>query len=60
MVGTLRRKLDGGPGAYEGLWALLGETYRALGSGREPAITPRQVIEVNRLVADLTAEEFQL
>ncbi|HEY2154448.1 MAG TPA: Gfo/Idh/MocA family oxidoreductase [Isosphaeraceae bacterium] len=58
--GTLRRKLDGGPGAYEGLWALLGETYRALGSGREPAITPRQVIEVNRLVADLTAEEYQL
>jgi predicted dehydrogenase len=58
--GTLRRKLDGGPGAYEGLWALLGDTYRALGSGVEPSITPRQVIEVNRLVAALTAEEFQL
>jgi predicted dehydrogenase len=58
--GTLRRKLDGGPGAYEGLWALLGDTYRALGSGAEPPITPRQVIEVNRLVADLTAGEFQL
>ncbi|WP_435011786.1 Gfo/Idh/MocA family protein (plasmid) [Tundrisphaera lichenicola] len=58
--GTLRRKLDGGPGAYEGLWALLGETYRALGSGREPEISPRQVVEVNRLVADLTATEFQL
>ena len=36
------------------------ETYRALGSGREPPITPRQVVEVNRLVADLTAEEYQL
>jgi hypothetical protein len=58
--GTLRRKLDGGPGAYEGLWALLGDTYRALGSGAEPSITPRQVIEVNRLVADLTAGEYQL
>jgi hypothetical protein len=58
--GTLRRKLDGGPGAYEGLWALLGDTYRALGSGVEPPITPRQVIEVNRLVADLTAGEYQL
>jgi predicted dehydrogenase len=58
--GTLRRKLDGGPGAYEGLWALLGDTYRALGSGAEPPITPRQVIEVNRLVADLTAGEHQL
>jgi predicted dehydrogenase len=57
--GTLRRKLDGGPGAYEGLWALLGETYQALGSGREPAITPRQMVEVNRLVADLTAGENQ-
>jgi len=58
--GTLRRKLDGGPGAYEGLWALLGETYRALNAGTEPPITSRQVVEVNRLVADLTAGEFQL
>ena len=58
--GTLARKLDGGPGAYEGLWALLAGTYRALGSGEAPPITPRQVVEVNRLVADLTAGEYQL
>ena len=58
--GTLRRKLDGGPGAYEGLWALLAGTYDALGSGKATPITPRQVVEVNRLVADLTAGEFQL
>jgi predicted dehydrogenase len=58
--GTLRRKLDGGPGAYEGLWALLAGTYKALGSGVTPPITPRQVVEVNRLVADLTASEHQL
>ena len=53
-------KLDGGPGSYEGLWALLAGTYRALGSGEAPPITPRQVVEVNRLVADLTAGESQL
>jgi predicted dehydrogenase len=58
--GTLWRKLDGGPGAYEGLWALLAGTYRALESGQVPPITPRQVVEVNRLVADLTAREYQL
>ena len=58
--GTLTRKLDGGPGAYEGLWALLAGTYQALGSGQAPAITPQQVVEVNRLVADLTAGDYQL
>jgi predicted dehydrogenase len=58
--GTLRRKLDGGPGAYEGLWALLAGTYRALASGEPPPITPRQVVEVNRLVADLASEESRL
>jgi predicted dehydrogenase len=54
--GTLWRKLDGGPGAYEGLWALLAGTYKALGSGQLPPITPQQVVEVNRLVADLVRE----
>jgi hypothetical protein len=57
---TLRRKLDGGPGAYEGLWSLLAETYKALASGETPPITPRQIVVVNRLVADLTATENQL
>lgn len=58
--GTLCRKLDGGPGAYEGLWALLGETYRAWNAGRAAAITPRQVVEVNRLVDALAAPENRL
>jgi predicted dehydrogenase len=52
-LGGLRRKLSGGPGAYEGLWELLARTYRALGSGAEPPITARQIVEVNRLVDDL-------
>jgi predicted dehydrogenase len=51
--GDLWRKLSGGPGAYEGLWDLLARTYRALGSGAEPPITSRQIIEVNHLVDDL-------
>jgi predicted dehydrogenase len=58
--GSLWRKLSGGPGAYEGLWELLARTYRALGAGVEPPITTRQVAEVNRLVADLSCEEFRL
>ena len=58
--GTLRRKLDGGPGAYEGLWELLASTYRAWNRGEKPPITPEQVFAVNRLVADLGAGEFRL
>jgi predicted dehydrogenase len=50
-IGGVLRKLDGGPGAYEGLWELLGRTYVALGDGREPPVTLRQVEEVNRLAA---------
>jgi predicted dehydrogenase len=50
---SLARKLSGGPGAYEGLWELLGRTYRALQSGTEPPIGARQVVEVNTLVEAL-------
>lgn len=52
-IGSLVRKLSGGPGAYEGLWELLARTYHALETGAAPPITPRQVREVNRLVDDL-------
>jgi predicted dehydrogenase len=55
-----RRNLLGkfvGPGAYAGLWALLARAYEALGSGAEPPVSPRQIAEVNDLVAALTAEE---
>jgi predicted dehydrogenase len=52
-LGSLRRKLSGGPGAYEGLWDLLARTYRALTAGTEPPITPWQILAVNRLVSDL-------
>jgi len=51
--GSLRRKLSGGPGAYEGLWELLRQTYRALESGGELPVTPAQVTAVNRLVEAL-------
>jgi predicted dehydrogenase len=52
-LSSLKRKLSGGPGAYEGLWDLLARTYRALDSGSEPPVTPRQMTEVNHLVDDL-------
>ena len=52
-VGTLMRKFRGGPGAYEGLFELLGSTYRSLAQGSAPPVTIQQVLEVNRLVAAL-------
>ena len=55
--GGLWRKLSGGPGAYEGLWELLARTYGALGAGAESPISSSQIVAVNRLVADMKAEE---
>ena len=50
------RKLTAGPGAYEGLWEFLARTYGP-SAGRRAADHDRQVVEVNRLVADLTSGE---
>lgn len=52
-IGTLMRKFRGGPGAYEGLFELLGRTYRGLSQGTPLPISADQVAEVNRLVDDL-------
>lgn len=55
-VGGLIRKLSGGPGAYEGLWELVGRTYRALEAGSPPPVTHAEIDDVNRLVADVVRE----
>lgn len=52
-VGSLVRKFRGGPGIYAGLWRLLGRTYEALASGSALPVAAQQVLEVNRLIADL-------
>ena len=52
-------KLTDGMGIYDGLWSLLGRTYAALESGSAPPISPRQIAEVNDLVAALAADEFR-
>src|SRR5262249_47734490 len=52
-VGTLMRKFRGGPGAYEGLFELLGRTYQSLAQGLAPPVTTQQVIEVNRIAEAL-------
>ncbi len=52
----LARKLSGGPGAYEGLWELLGRTYDSLTRKTAPPITIEDVLAVNRLVADFQSE----
>lgn len=48
-IATLARKFTGGPGAYDGLWELLGRTYRALGDGSPLPVSAQQVLEVNRM-----------
>ncbi len=55
-LATLLGKFKG-PGAYEGLWELLGRTYTALADGSELPITASQVLEVNRMVEALKPEE---
>jgi predicted dehydrogenase len=59
-LGGLWRKLSGGPGAYEGLWSLLHRTYAAIESGSAPPVSLEQVDRVNRLVADLTRDEYRM
>jgi len=55
-VGGLWRKFSGGPGAYEGLWTLLGEVYEAFQAGSPPPVSDRQILEVNALVAELSQQ----
>jgi predicted dehydrogenase len=52
-VGTLMRKFRGGPGAYEGLFELIRQTYGALADSSPLPIPARQVHEVNELVSAL-------
>jgi predicted dehydrogenase len=49
-IGGLLRKFRGGPGAYEGLYELLGRTYRSLADGSAVPVDEQRVLEVNRLV----------
>lgn len=53
--GGLRRKLDGGPAALEGLWGLIEQLYADLDRGADPAISHADVRAINRLTADLSA-----
>jgi predicted dehydrogenase len=59
-VGSLARKLEGGPGSYAGLWRLVGATYEALAAGRPPPVDHACVESVNRLVAAIANEAAQL
>jgi predicted dehydrogenase len=52
-VGTLLRKFKKGPGAYEGLWELLGRAYRSFSSGGPNPVPAEDVLAVNRLVEAL-------
>jgi predicted dehydrogenase len=58
-LATLLRKFKG-PGAYEGLWELLGRTYRVLADGSALPVTASEVLEVNRMVEALKPKEQEL
>jgi len=51
--GSLKRKLSGGAGAYEGLWELVRQFYTRLEIGDEPPIALGEIREVNQLVHDV-------
>ena len=51
------RKLEGGPGPYEGQWELLRRSYRALAEGGDAPIPIHQIEAVNQLVMELIPSE---
>jgi predicted dehydrogenase len=51
------QKFSARPGVFDGLWYLVSRTYEAARSESEPPVTPRQIAEVNDLIAALVAEE---
>ncbi len=53
---SIRRKLSGGPGSYEGQWELLRRSYQCFARGTQPPISIEQIEEVNRLVAEIVDE----
>jgi hypothetical protein len=55
-VRGLWRKLEGGPGSYEGLWELVARTHRQLGRGEEPPVSMEDVERVNALAFALLEE----
>jgi predicted dehydrogenase len=56
-IGTLMRKFKPGPGAYDGMWHLLAETYGALARGTPLPIPIEDVLAVNRMVEALKPVE---
>ena len=57
-LATLLRKFKG-PGAYEGLWQLLAQTYRGLAENTALPVTASTVLEVNAMVEALKPKEAQ-
>jgi predicted dehydrogenase len=56
-VSGLWGKLSGAPGAYAGLWELVARTYESIDHGTAPPVWPADIRAVNRLVADIAAEQ---
>lgn len=59
-VRALWRRLSGRVLAYEGMWELVARLYTALRTQSEPPVSMAQMEAVNRLVADLTREEYRI
>ena len=53
---SLWGKLGQNPGAYAGLWSLIGQAYQAAAHGTPPPISHDEVEQVHQLVSDLSAK----
>ncbi|MCU1451789.1 MAG: hypothetical protein JWP02_3959 [Acidimicrobiales bacterium] len=59
-IGGLFGKVSGRAGSLDGLAELVIRTHRAAATGSDPPVSPRQIDEVNALVAALVDESNQL
>jgi predicted dehydrogenase len=59
-VGGLLGKVSGRMGSLDGLTELVARTHRAAAAGADPPVSPRQIDEVNALVAALVDESNYL
>jgi predicted dehydrogenase len=54
-LGSMKSKVAGAAGSYQGLWDLVGLTHQAIKSGQPPPVSLEEIDDANRLVADIQA-----
>jgi len=59
-LGSMKSKVAGAAGSYQGLWDLVGLTHQAIKSGKPPPVSLEDMDNANRLVADIQATAIGL